>query len=141
MFYLLAQPTTLSKLQTELRAAIPDAAAIPPWSALEKLPYLSGVVAEGLRLSYGLATRLARVAPDEPMHFRSWDGAIERVVPPGVPVGMTAVHIHHDERIFPDSFAFAPERWLDPITGVRKRDLDGYLLSFSKGGRQCLGMK
>lgn len=141
LYYLLSQPSTLAKLQAELAQAIPDPASIPPWHALEQLPYLSATIAEGLRLSYGLATRLARISPDEPMRFRSSDGACDDVlIPAGVPVGMTAVHIHHDERIFPESTKFQPERWLD-AEGRRRHDLDGYLLSFSKGSRQCLGMK
>ncbi|KAF4312017.1 hypothetical protein GTA08_BOTSDO12161 [Botryosphaeria dothidea] len=141
VYHLLAQPATLARLAAELRQAMPDPAADPPpWAALERRPYLSATIAEGLRLSYGLATRLARVSPDEPMRFRSSDGGVDRLVPAGVPVGMTAVHVHHDPRIFPDSEAFAPERWLDG-KGERRRDLDGYLLSFSKGNRQCLGMQ
>ncbi|EKG14730.1 hypothetical protein MPH_08005 [Macrophomina phaseolina MS6] len=139
MYYLLSQPSTLAKLQAELSRAMPDPAVIPPWYSLEQLPYLSATIAEGLRLSYGLSTRLARASPDEPMRFRSWDGSVERLVPAGVPVSMTAVHIHHDARIFPESDKFAPERWLGE-RGGRRRDLDGFLLSFSKGNRQCLGM-
>ncbi|KAK0637582.1 Cytochrome P450 monooxygenase yanH [Lasiodiplodia hormozganensis] len=141
LYYLLSQPPTLAKLQAELAQAIPDPATIPAWHALEQLPYLSATIAEGLRLSYGLATRLARISPDEPMRFHSSDGAreVDVLIPAGVPVGMTAVHIHHDERIFPESTKFQPERWLD-AEGRRRHDLDGYLLSFSKGSRQCLGM-
>lgn len=139
-YYLLSQPPTLSKLLSELSHAMPDPAAIPSWHSLEQLPYLSATVAEGLRLSYGLATRLARISPDEALRFRSADGAVDAVIPPGVPVGMSAVLVHHNPALFPDSDAFAPERWLD-ARGERRRDLDGYLLSFSKGNRQCLGMK
>ncbi|EOD49440.1 putative cytochrome p450 protein [Neofusicoccum parvum UCRNP2] len=139
MYYLLSQPSTLAKLQSELSQAMPDPNVIPTWYSLEHYPYLSGTIAEGLRLSYGLATRLARVSPDEPLRFRSWDGSVDRIIPAGIPVGMTAVHIHHDPRIFPDPDTFAPERWLNE-KGERRKDLDGFLLSFSKGNRQCLGM-
>ncbi|KAL0258271.1 hypothetical protein SLS55_007444 [Diplodia seriata] len=141
MFHLLSQPSTLATLQSELARAMPDSAVIPPWHSLEQLPYLSATIAEGLRLSYGLATRLARVSPDEPMRFinRSSGDGDEILIPAGVPVGMSAVLVHHDENIFPESEKFRPERWLDD-EGNRRRDLDGYLLSFSKGSRQCLGM-
>lgn len=46
--------------------------------------------------------------------------------------------MHHDESIFPDSYTFKPERWVDPAE--RKR-LEKYLVAFSKGSRQCIGMQ
>ena len=47
---------------------------------------------------------------------------------------MTSTLIHHDESIFPNSKEFQPERWIeDPRP-------DRYLVSFSKGSRQCVGM-
>jgi len=47
---------------------------------------------------------------------------------------MTSVLLHHDEKIFPDSHTFDPERWVD------NPRLDRYLVSFSKGSRSCIGM-
>ncbi|KLP10100.1 Uncharacterized protein Y057_2578 [Fusarium fujikuroi] len=47
---------------------------------------------------------------------------------------MTSNLVHHDERVFPDSHTFKPERWVnDPL-------LDRYLVAFGKGGRACLGI-
>jgi cytochrome P450 len=51
---------------------------------------------------------------------------------------MTSLMMHHNESIFPDSRSYVPERWLDPAE--RKR-LEKYLVSFSKGSRQCIGIK
>jgi hypothetical protein len=48
--------------------------------------------------------------------------------------------MHHNEDVFPDSYAFIPERWLDE-QGLRRPNMDMGLLSFSKGSRQCLGIK
>lgn len=45
--------------------------------------------------------------------------------------------MHHNETVFPDSHRFKPERWLDPAE--RKR-LEKYMVAFSKGSRQCIGM-
>jgi cytochrome P450 len=47
---------------------------------------------------------------------------------------MTSNLVHHDERVFPDSHDFKPERWID------NPRLDRYLVSFGKGGRACLGI-
>jgi hypothetical protein len=46
--------------------------------------------------------------------------------------------MHHNETVFPDSHRFKPERWLDPAE--RKR-LEKYMVAFSKGSRQCIGMQ
>jgi len=53
---------------------------------------------------------------------------------------MTSVLIHHNEEIFPESYKFKPERWLEKRPEGAP-SLDRYLVSFSKGSRQCLGMK
>ena len=115
----------------------------------------SAIISEGLRLSYGVSTRSQRVSPHEPLFFKSnikptttsssrqnenCSESKDWIIPPGTPVGMTAVLIHHNEGLFPNSNAFIPERWLDK-NGHRRRDLEGYLLSFSKGSPQCLGIK
>lgn len=52
-------------------------------SMLEQLPYLTAVNTEGLRLSPGVATRQARLAPDRELVYKEW------VIPKGTPVGMT----------------------------------------------------
>jgi cytochrome P450 len=46
--------------------------------------------------------------------------------------------IHRNATIFPDPDSFNPERWLDPSATKR---LDKYLVSFSKGSRQCVGIQ
>lgn len=50
---------------------------------------------------------------------------------------MTSVFMHHNESIFPDSYNFLPERWMD--LEKRKR-LETYMVAFTKGSRQCIGM-
>ena len=79
------------------------------------------MIQEGLRLAYGVATRLQRVAPNEPMQYKDW------IIPPGTSTGMTAVLVHSNPEIFPEPHEFKPERW------VENPRLDKYLLSFSKG--------
>lgn len=44
--------------------------------------------------------------------------------------------VHENPDIFPEPFAFKPERWLAP-----EKDLDKYLVAFGKGPRICLGLK
>ena len=47
---------------------------------------------------------------------------------------MTAYLVHHDETIFPNSYEYIPERWLE------NPRLDKYMCSFTKGTRQCVGI-
>lgn len=132
VFHLLQSPGQLQKLVNELKLAIPDSRAVVSTQALEALPYLTSVIQESLRLSYGVSTRLQRVAPNETMTFN--DGKKDWTIPPGTPVGMTGLLIHQNEAIFPEPFMFIPERWIE------NPRLDRYLTSFTKGARQCLGI-
>ena len=134
-YHLLASPRILRKLKTELMSAIrvSDDPNIP-LSVLDNLPYLAAVIQETLRLSYGVASRLQRVSPDKTMTFHDRTCNKDWIIPPNTPVGMTSVLIHQDESIFRDAHSFLPERWID------NPRLDRYLVAFSKGSRQCLGM-
>ena len=129
-FHLIANPDILAKLKAELEEAMPNPDKIPPQSELEQLPYLRAVVLEGFRKSYGVTHRLQRISPDTPLQFREW------VIPPGTPVGMTSIFMHDNPEKFPDPYAFQPERWMSK-DGDRA---EKYLVNFSRGTRQCLGM-
>ena len=137
-FWLLSQPATLQKLKDELHAAIPkpDDVCSIPLPTLEALPYLTAVIKEGLRLSYGVSCRLARIDPDHDMVFTDKSTGKEWMIPAGTPVGSTSVQIHQNEDIFPDHRKFSPERWL----GSQGHDLERYLVSFCVGSRKCLGV-
>jgi cytochrome P450 len=132
VFYLLSQPGTLKKLKAELRTVFKGPASPVRLATLEQLPYLTGCVQECIRLSYGVCSRLQRIAPDETLVFN--DSKKDWFIPPGTPVGMTSILVHHDESIFPESRKFLPERW------IGRPNLDKYLLSFSKGTRICIGI-
>ncbi|GKZ49379.1 hypothetical protein AbraIFM66951_001785 [Aspergillus brasiliensis] len=128
VYHLLAQPETLRKLKNELDST--DVSGLP---GLENLPYLSACIQEGLRLSYGVSSRLARIARDESLTFidpetqRTWN------IPPKTPVIMSALLICQDASIFPEPHRFRPERWID------NPGLDRYQITFSKGSRACVG--
>jgi cytochrome P450 len=137
MFWLIRQPETLRALKEELKTVMPEKDTKVPLPTLENLPYLTAVMKEGLRLTYGVSCRLARSCPDQTLEYK--DPATGKVwsIPPGTPVGMTSVQLHHDESIFPDSKRFRPERWLD--AAKEGKNLDRYMVSFTAGARQCLG--
>jgi len=128
-YHILANEGVYSRLKAELKEAIPNPASIPPLAQLERLPYLHAVVLEGHRVSYGVVSRLERISPDKPLRYKDW------VIPAGTPVSMTSVMQHEDPNKFPNPKKFDPNRWLDAPERLEK-----YLVNFSKGTRQCLGI-
>jgi cytochrome P450 len=130
-FHLLANPEILHKLKTELSSAIPNPGIPVQLQQLEKLPYLTAVISEGFRMSYGVTSRLPRVSPNTALVFHG------REIPPGTPVSMTSIFMHDNPRLFPNPREFKPERWLKGNSGDR---LNKYLVNFSKGTRGCLGL-
>ena len=130
-YHLLANPEILQQLKAELASTNPKGEGLPPLAKLEQLPYLSAVISESFRMSYGVSSRLQRVSPEAPLIFREW------VIPPGTPVGMTSIFIHDNPKYFPEPHKFRPDRWLKADS---KERLDKYLVNFSKGTRSCLGI-
>lgn len=141
-YHLLDKPSLLTKLRKELSGVVEDMQRLPPWTVLEKLPYLGAVINEGLRLSYGVSSRTARIPTQEDLLYRGEFNKkpVELVIPRGYAIGMSAVITHHDEDIFPDSHSFIPERWLNEKNEMRK-EVERGMLAFSKGSRACLGKK
>lgn len=135
-FHLLNDPAALRKLRDELFAAIPDPQDIIPLGTLEALPFLRGVVKESLRLGFGTSGRLARIAPDEDMHYTDPDTGKKWTLPSGSIVSMTTYKTVTTEAIFYDPFGFHPERWL----GDGEQRLEKYFTVFSGGTRVCQGM-
>ncbi|KJK75260.1 hypothetical protein H634G_09278 [Metarhizium anisopliae BRIP 53293] len=119
-------------LRAEVKRVMPTLDARPTWPELEKLPYLSGVVDESLRLSYGLTGRLPRVAPTEALKYKDY------VIPSGTPLSSSSYILHRDASIFPDPERFDPERW---VKAAQNGDnLKRYLTSFTRGSRACIGI-
>lgn len=130
-YFILADPNVHGRLKRELEQAIPDSTSIPSLAELEKLPYLHALVQEAHRFSHGVVGRLERVSPDKAILYKDWK------IPAGTPVAMTSLLQHRDPLIFPDPMRFNPERWLTQPEGKK---LERYLVPFSKGTRQCMGI-
>lgn len=139
-FYMYHQRQILKKLRSEILKVAPDG-KLPPLSKLEAIPYFSAVISETLRLSYGPVSRLPRIFPAEATQLHSsFEGRpVDYIIPAGYAVSMTSIYIHMNADLFPDPHAFSPERWLDS-DGKKRKDLEKYLVTFSKGTRTCLGM-
>ena len=108
-FHIINTPEIFKKLRAELVEAIPDPLTLLEWQHLEHLPYLTGCIKEGIRLAYGISSRMPRLARQD-LKYKDW------LIPAGTPVSMTIVDMNHDEEVFPKSHEFIPERWLNNPT-------------------------
>ncbi|KAI0544301.1 cytochrome P450 [Xylaria curta] len=157
-YHLLNRSDIMGKLRTELGGAhgpvMPRAAA-----ELERLPYLSAIVQEAHRLTFGLTGRNARVCPDESILYKDRERGQTYTFPSGTSLSASTLVIHTDESLFPDPWTFDPDRWV-PLTStsdamnmypdkehierdnemapqiVRRRRS---MLSFMRGPRVCIG--
>lgn len=144
LFHLLANPTLLRRLRSELDAAFPNPHAEMQLSELEALPWLGACIEEGLRLSYGVVGRLPRIHRARDLHYKTY------AIPAGTAVSSDPYTVNHNEDLFPDSHAFRPERWLAPsklsdfdskpdVDSSDKRQKKHF--SFGRGTRACLGIQ
>ena len=118
-------------LVRELEEASLNESAELPFTELEKLPYLTGIIKEALRLSSGVMGRLPRVVPDPVATFNGY------FVPGGTIVSMSSWMMHRNPDVFPDPTKFEPERWLKMEDARR---LDPHMVPFGRGSRMCVGM-
>ncbi|KAH7867794.1 cytochrome P450 [Lentinula edodes] len=125
--YLLSHKDILERLVKELDEAWPQDDDIA-YEDLEKLPYLTAVIKESLRLSHGVVTPLGRVVgPEDAM-------IMDESIPTGTIVGISSVFVHLNTNLFPQPTKFNPERWL------KESPSRTYLVSFSRGPRSCIGI-
>jgi len=120
-FYLVRQPAVLARLTREVRAAFASPSDIQT-PTLNSLAYLAACIDETMRLVPPKPSTVPReVCP----------GGVEidgRWFPAGVTVGTPVYVLHHDKEIYPEPWAFRPERWIvtvedddgDDEKGVKK---------------------
>ena len=133
LYQLTLNPTISARLLANLESIWPNPLDPPPLSSLEKLPYLTAILKESLRLGSGVLTRLGRVNPTSTEHYKSSS------LPAGTTISMSLPLIHRDPSIFPEPLTFDPERWLGGAGPNATGPLDKYLVAFSRGSRACIG--
>jgi cytochrome P450 len=108
-----------------LRAEIEPLGADPDPDAVVKLPYLSAVCNETLRL-HTLLAEVGRVTT-------ALVGCQGYTIPAGESVCVSIMAIHHDPALYPDPGTFRPERFLERTYSPFE------FLPFGGGNRRCLG--
>ncbi|RBQ68277.1 hypothetical protein FVER14953_05538 [Fusarium verticillioides] len=131
-YYFMTFPEVQAKIMAELATVQRTESGRLPIQQIESLPYFTGFVKETLRFAHGVPGRLTRVVPSGGLYIPS----INDYIPEGYVVGMSHMMIHNDPEIFEAPNEFRPERWM----GEEGKQLDHWLLTFSKGSRNCLGM-
>jgi cytochrome P450 len=131
VYEVIKNPNIYAKLTAELENAFPDLSAKMELAVLERLPYLSGVVNESLRLSFGVISRLPRIVPEGGAQFEGY------IIPAGSTVSMSSWVLHRNEDYFPLAHEFIPERWA--LTSDKQKMWKAFV-PFGKGSRMCVGM-
>lgn len=125
LFHLAKQPEILKKLQDELQKD----KNLTDLMEIQSLPYLRGVVREGLRLSMANPSRLPRVVPKDGWTFKGIH------FPSETEVSCAPFELHLNGDVFPDPEAFQPERWIETEA---TKEMDRDAIPFGLGTRQCI---
>jgi cytochrome P450 len=141
-FYLSRNPDCYQKLAAEIRSTFASSDEIKGGPKLAKCHYLRACIDESMRMSPPVTATLWReqIANDGDVSPLLVDG---HVIPKGAYVGVNAYAIHHNEQYFPDSFKFAPERWLtevkNPEDKAARKLMSDAFAPYSIGPRGCAG--
>jgi len=129
-YHLLRSPDVKQKVVEELLVAWPVLDQPPSYEKLEKLPFLTAVIKETLRIAVPTPAGLPRVVPPS--------GAVisGTKIPGGAVVSQSALFVSFSEEVFERPHEFLPDRWLQPGS----KSLENWIVVFSKGPRSCLGI-
>lgn len=121
VFMLVKHPDKYERLKRELVEAKPSD------DEVQSLPYLRGVVKEGLRTSMANPSRLPRIVPTEGWFFKGIYFA------GGSEVSCTPYELHFNPDTFEQPHEFMPERWLQASDAMNRDSIP-----FGLGSRQCI---
>ncbi|KAK1762847.1 averantin oxidoreductase [Phialemonium atrogriseum] len=127
--HLLRNPRVLHKLTEEIRSNFKSDADLN-FEDLVKLPYLTAVIDEGLRIFPSAPIGFVRTVP------QGGDTVDGEFIPGGTTVSVPMWGATHSERNFKDPYKFLPERWLNKEGST---DKFGASNAFSLGPRGCIG--
>ncbi|KAI1247304.1 hypothetical protein MGN70_011192 [Eutypa lata] len=129
-YHLLRNPEKYQRLKAELKGAWPNISDRPRCEALEKLPYLTAVIKEALRIAPTTTSENSRMVP---AHGATIGG---KFIPGNTIVSMGVLFPMKHSDGFENPTKYEPERWLVE----NAKALDKYFVPFSKGPRSCLGI-
>ena len=119
----------LKRLRIELAVAA-ESWGLNSFETLQKLPYLTAIIKEGLRRSVSVSGRMPRFDPRNPIVYRDYTMA------PGTIVSMDIPGVSLNPDVFPNAMEFDPERWIR--RGEKERS-EKYFVPYGRGQRICVG--
>ena len=139
IFHLVQNPSVQESLRLEFGTL-----GANPATDLQTLPYLRAVIKEGLRVGMANPACFTRIVPPGD----GFDVGGTHIAA-GTTVGLAAYTLHHNPELFPEPFAFHPERWLDErkdtqggqsdlLAEKRNRDRERDMVPFGVGSRMCI---
>lgn len=132
-YQLLTNGDIFKRLRAELDSVMPDPNEAPDPVKLDGLPYLNALIEEALRFYPTATHRQDRIAPNEDLVYEYPNGKT-LTIPKGYIIGMTAPLVNRSPLLCDDPETFKPERYIEDPKLLHRH------LTFSKGGRQCVGI-
>ncbi|KAL9105922.1 MAG: hypothetical protein Q9227_008982 [Pyrenula ochraceoflavens] len=142
-FWITSNPSVLQRLRQELDPLMDGQEGPVTVAQLEKLPYLTAIIQEGLRLSLPVPDRLTRIISSETLTHPSLP---HLPIPMGTHLSQSTLCTAMNPTLFPSPETFNPDHWLlPPSTGETRRtqlnkSLEKYQVAFSKGAGSCIGI-
>jgi cytochrome P450 len=140
LFYLMHSPSALARLQEEVRPRFDNVESIRAGTALSTCRWLRACIDEAMRMSPGVPGLLPREVLSNGVTIAGeWFA-------PGTDLGASHYAMHHNEELYPESFAYRPQRWIigDSVDGhvTSAEDVaraESGFCPFSVGQRGCVG--
>ncbi|KAI8146533.1 cytochrome P450 [Fennellomyces sp. T-0311] len=133
IYYLAAHQGIQERARQEVIRAFGDEGNIQPtFEEMKKLPFLTTVIKEAMRLSTPVTHLTNRVAARDTEIAGTF-------IPKGTRIGITVTEIHCDPKIWKNPETFDPDRF---AAGGEADQLEGFpWIPFGNGARLCVGMK
>ncbi|KAJ2761961.1 hypothetical protein H4S06_000926 [Coemansia sp. BCRC 34490] len=129
---LLGCPETYQRLKRDIRTAFPDKSTVIHFDeAKAKLPYLTAVIYETMRLHPAVAGYIPRCVPEQGADIL--DG--KYFLPKGTEIGISLFACNRNKAVWENPTDFDPDRFMGPDSDERIKDI----MTFSSGVRMCLG--
>lgn len=122
LFLLLKNPQVLARLREELdKVPLKEDNGVFHYDEAKDLKYLKACLDESLRRRPPVSMGLTREVP------KGGATIAGHYVAEGITVSVPALTVHHDVDIYPDPYAYKPQRWLEAEGLHKKAMLDNFI--------------
>lgn len=134
IYHCLRTPRAHERLVKEVRECFTEPNSHVTFAVANKLPYLSAVIKEGIRLHPSVGLMLVRVVP------KTGATICGHSLKAGVEVGINPWIVQRDPTVFDEPDEFYPERWLPTHNSEEKiKQMNRSWIPFGHGAHTCSG--